>query len=78
MCIFKGIGSQETHVRAFKSQMNSLDIPPIRWMSIFPSSLGLNERKWFNSLEPNTVDTWDRIVLDFTREYHEDENGDKT
>ena len=78
LSIFKGIGSPENHVRDFKSQMNILGVPPIRWMSIFPSSLGLNERKWFNSLEPNIVDTWDKIVQEFTRDYHEDENGYKT
>mgnify|MGYP001793100876 CR=1 FL=1 len=63
LSIFGGTGSPENHVRAFKSQMNILSIPPIRWMSIFQSSLGPNERIWFISLEPNTVGTVGVSVL---------------
>ena len=78
LCKFEGEGMPEDHIRTFKSHMYLLGVPPIRWMSIFPSSLGFNERMWFHSLEPNMVDTWDKIVYEFIREYHIDKNGDRT
>ena len=66
---YSGVGCPKIHPRLYSTVMRAYMLDDAQLVTIFPMSLSGATQKWFASVEPLRLRTWENVVHEFLTEF---------
>ena len=66
---YNGIGCPKIHLRLYSTIMRAHGIDDAQLVALFPMSLSGATQRWFASVEPSRLRTWEDVAHEFLTQF---------
>ena len=66
---YSGIGCPKIHLRLYSTVMRAHGIDDAQLVALFPMSLSGAAQRWFDSVEPSRLHTWEDVAHEFLTQF---------
>ena len=66
---YSGIGCPKIHLRLYNTVMRAHGIDDAQLVALFPMSLSRAAQRWFASIEPSRLRTWEDVAHEFLTQF---------
>ena len=66
---YSGIGFPKIHLRLYSTVMRAHGIDDAQLVALFPMSLSGTAQRWFASVEPSRLRTWEDVAREFLTQF---------
>ncbi|GJY07985.1 reverse transcriptase domain-containing protein [Tanacetum coccineum] len=75
--VYKGNKDPEDHLSIFFAAVEQEELPMPVWCKMFRQTLSGLARNWFDSLDPKSVDRFEKLSINFLKEFSQQKRYDK-